>query len=283
MPCFVGDEENIRLAQYGSSNIGRMKTLYRQGLKNRYGSLMQVIAGVHFNFSMPDSFWCEWQELVGEGCCSQRFISDKYMGLIRNVYRFGWLVPYLFGASRPSATPSSRGARAACRSRRPARAPFTCPMPRLCAVRSRLHQQRPGGAQDQSRQPARLCEQPAPAINTHDPDFAKIGVKVNGEYRQLNDNVLQLENELYAPIRPKRTPQRREAVGCAGAARHRIHRAAHGGRQSLHPVRYRGGSDPLLRSFLVWCLRPSPVLSDDEVARNRRNQNKVVLEGVVPA
>ena len=48
---------------------------------------------------MPDSFWCEWQDLVGEGCCSQRFISDKYMGLIRNVYRFGWLVPYLFGAS----------------------------------------------------------------------------------------------------------------------------------------------------------------------------------------
>ena len=34
---------------------------------------------------------------------------------------------------------------------------------------------------------------------------------MNGEYRQLNDNVLQLENELYAPIRPKRTPQRREA------------------------------------------------------------------------
>ncbi|MGL5154498.1 MAG: glutamate--cysteine ligase, partial [Aeromonas veronii] len=67
MPCFVGGEESIRLAQYGSSNIGKMKTLYRQGLKNRYGSLMQVIAGVHFNFSMPDSFWSEWQDLVCEG------------------------------------------------------------------------------------------------------------------------------------------------------------------------------------------------------------------------
>mgnify|MGYP002661840439 FL=1 len=50
MPCMLDDnEENIRLAQYGSSNIGRFKTLYRHGLGVRYGRRMQTMAGVHDN------------------------------------------------------------------------------------------------------------------------------------------------------------------------------------------------------------------------------------------
>ncbi len=40
----------ITLAQFGTSNVGRFKTLYREGLKNRYGALMQTISGVHYNF-----------------------------------------------------------------------------------------------------------------------------------------------------------------------------------------------------------------------------------------
>ncbi|NMS57817.1 glutamate--cysteine ligase, partial [Vibrio parahaemolyticus] len=57
MPCYVGSEDDIQLAQYGSSNAAKMKTLYREGLKRRYGSLMQIISGVHFNFSFPETFW----------------------------------------------------------------------------------------------------------------------------------------------------------------------------------------------------------------------------------
>ena len=45
------------------------------------------------------------------------------------------------------------------------------------------------------------------ALAAQEPDFAALGVKVGQEYRQLNDHVLQLENELYAPIRPKRSPR----------------------------------------------------------------------------
>ena len=63
MPCYVGSEDDIQLAQYGTSNTGKMKTLYREGLKRRYGSLMQIISGVHFNFSFPESFW---DSLFGE-------------------------------------------------------------------------------------------------------------------------------------------------------------------------------------------------------------------------
>lgn len=98
MPCYVGNEDDITLAQYGSSNSGRMKTLYRTGLKRRYGSLMQIISGVHFNFSFPDSFW---DALYGEQSEEQRQAtkSDAYFALIRNYYRFGWLIPYFFGAS----------------------------------------------------------------------------------------------------------------------------------------------------------------------------------------
>ena len=46
------------------------------------------------------------------------------------------------------------------------------------------------------------------AIRQPSEEFAEIGVKVDGEYRQLNSNILQIENELYAPIRPKRVTKR---------------------------------------------------------------------------
>ncbi|MBT8122248.1 MAG: glutamate--cysteine ligase, partial [Gammaproteobacteria bacterium] len=53
MPCVVEDEEHIPLALYGSSNSGQMKTVYRRGLGYRYGRVMQVIAGAHYNYSFP--------------------------------------------------------------------------------------------------------------------------------------------------------------------------------------------------------------------------------------
>ncbi|MGR5456718.1 glutamate--cysteine ligase, partial [Vibrio alfacsensis] len=60
--------------------------------------LMQIISGVHFNFSFPESFW---DALFGEQDekARQDAKSEAYFGLIRNYYRFGWLIPYFFGAS----------------------------------------------------------------------------------------------------------------------------------------------------------------------------------------
>jgi len=60
MPCFIDDEAHIPIAYFGESNVGKMKRVYRIGLKNRYGSMMQAIAGVHFNFSLPETFWKLW-------------------------------------------------------------------------------------------------------------------------------------------------------------------------------------------------------------------------------
>jgi len=99
MPCVVAGETSIPIARYGSSNPGLMKTVYRRGLGQRYGRVMQVIAGVHFNYSFADAFWPLFQEIEGDSRPLQDFIDDSYFALIRNLQRFGWLVPYLFGAS----------------------------------------------------------------------------------------------------------------------------------------------------------------------------------------
>ena len=110
MPCLMTDDDGIPLAQYGNSNVGRMKTVYRNGLGYRYGRKMQTIAGVHFNYSLPGGFWPVYRELEGSDLDIDSFRSDAYMGLVRNFRRFGWIVLYLFGAS-PALCKSFMGGR----------------------------------------------------------------------------------------------------------------------------------------------------------------------------
>ena len=99
MPCPLSTDTEIPIAQYGKSNIGRLKTLYRQGLHHRYGSLMQAIAGIHFNFSMPEEFWSAYKNNCKFEGSTQDFKTKKYLHLIRNFHRFSWILLYLFGAS----------------------------------------------------------------------------------------------------------------------------------------------------------------------------------------
>lgn len=282
MPCFIGSEESIRLADYGHSNQGRMKSLYRQGLHHRYGSLMQVISGVHFNFSMPDSFWSEWQDVRKVKCHCKRFISDGYMGLIRNVYRFGWLVPYLFGASPALCSSFLQG--------RESKLPFerlgkgTLYLPWATSLRlSDL------GYTNKAQARLRISHDNLDsylmsvrrALRTRADEFAAIGVKVGDEYRQLNDHVLQLENELYAPIRPKRSPRAGERT--LSALEHRGIEYIELRTLDVNPFSPLGVEGSQLRFldlFLVWCLlKPSAPLSEAELQRIRHNQNLVVLEG----
>jgi glutamate--cysteine ligase len=55
MPCPLPAEEDIPIAYYGTSNIGQLKYVYRKGLALRYGKTMQCIAGIHYNFSLPEA------------------------------------------------------------------------------------------------------------------------------------------------------------------------------------------------------------------------------------
>ncbi|MCH9670350.1 MAG: glutamate--cysteine ligase, partial [Gammaproteobacteria bacterium] len=113
MPCVVNGDESVPIAVYGSSNSGTLRHVYRRGLALRYGRIMQVISGVHYNFSLPVAMWPVLHE--GQSATTdsslQAFISAQYMGLIRNVLRYGWLLLYLFGAS-PAVCRSFLGERA---------------------------------------------------------------------------------------------------------------------------------------------------------------------------
>ncbi len=204
MPCPLSSEAVIRIAEYGDSNIGRMKNLYRRGLHNRYGSLMQTISGIHFNFSMPDAFWAPYQKICGDQQSLQDFKTEKYLHLIRNFHRYSWLLVYLFGASP-----------AACK----------------CFVQGREHslQELDNGSlylpdatclrmgnlgyKSEAQKSLFVCYNELQtyvdclyqAMHTPYPDYEKIGTDPDGSYRQINPNLLQLENEFYSTIRPKRT------------------------------------------------------------------------------
>ena len=95
MPCELPADDEIPIADYGPSNLGRMKTVYRRGLGHRYGRAMQAIAGVHFNYSLPAEFWPEYQAhaRAAPSRCSE-FRSAELMGLVRNYRRCAWLVTY---------------------------------------------------------------------------------------------------------------------------------------------------------------------------------------------
>ncbi|WP_428775097.1 glutamate--cysteine ligase [Vibrio sp.] len=283
MPCYVADEDDIQLANYGSSNSGRMKTLYREGLKRRYGSLMQIISGVHFNFSFSESFW---DALFGEQDEQSRSDakSAAYFGLIRNYYRFGWLIPYFFGAS-PALCPSFiRGRETAL--------PFenigqTLYLPHATSLRlSDLGYT--NNAQSSLKIGFNSLDQYLDGLNsairTPSEQFAKIGVNVDGEHRQLNSNVLQIENELYAPIRPKRVAQSGEKPSQA---------LARGGVEyievrslDVNPFSAIGISDQQVRFldlFLIWCvLSDSELMDDCELTCWRDNWNRVISEGRKP-
>ena len=98
MPCMLRGEKSIFLADYGTSNLGRFKRIYRQGLALRYGKYMQTISGLHYNFSIPSTLWARYANLCGVQD-SVEFRNQSYLALIRNVRRYTWLLVYLFGTS----------------------------------------------------------------------------------------------------------------------------------------------------------------------------------------
>ncbi|MGH8369899.1 MAG: glutamate--cysteine ligase, partial [Gammaproteobacteria bacterium] len=99
MPCVLEDDAHIPIADYGSSNVGMMKHVYRRGLGYRYGRSMQTISGVHFNYSFPEALWPVFQSLHGDTGPLRGFVDNSYFAMLRNFQRASWLLLYLFGAS----------------------------------------------------------------------------------------------------------------------------------------------------------------------------------------
>ncbi len=204
MPCRLKGDSSIPIAQFGTSNVGRMKTIYRVGLGLRYGRVMQAISGVHFNYSFPPQFWAVLADVLGRHDAGQDFISEIYFALLRNYRRYGWIVHYLFGVSP-----------AVCRSFVAGRSDHgledlgrgTLYGPYATSLRMSDLGYRNKSQADVAISVNSLADYVrdlTAAISTPSPEFERLGVEVNGEWRQLNANRLQIENEYYAFIRPKR-------------------------------------------------------------------------------
>ncbi len=286
MPCMLSDDADIPVARYGSSNVGRMKTAYRCGLGNRYGRLMQTIAGIHYNFSVPSAFWAFLHHQENSMAELQAFKTRRYFDMIRNFRRYYWLLIYLFGASP-----------AVCRS----------------FVRDRAHSLVPFGSDEYSLHTPyatslrmgdlgyQSSAQEALVVNYNDldtylhtlcgaitkphPAYQAIGLKNDsGNYRQLNTGLLQIENEFYSSIRPKRTTHSGETA--LGALYHRGVEYIEVRCVDLNPYEPLGISAEqihFLDTFLLYCLlQDSPETDDNEYRHIQENQKRIVYQGRDP-
>ncbi len=284
MPCRLPADDDIPIGQYGASNVGKLKTVYRMGLARRYGRRMQTISGVHYNFSLPESAMTALQREALDERSAVTFQTDAYFGLIRNFRRHSWLPLYLFGASP-----------AVCRSfvdGRPHRllplSADTLYLPHATSLRMG-----PLGYQSDAQRSLAVSYNSLGsyagslhhALTEPYPQYDAIGViDATDGYRQLATTLLQIENEFYGTIRPKR----------------RIRR----GERPLHALTERGveyvevrsldvdpfaavGIDTVTMRFLdvllLHCLlSDSPPDTPDEIAIIAQNQYRVAERGREP-
>ena len=213
MPGRIEGDKDVPIAEYGSSNSGKLKHAYRQGLSYRYGRVMQCIAGMHYNFSFDKDFW-RFLQAFKEQEKNANLESESYFALIRNFRRSSWLLPLLFGASPAidkSFLPDGH-------SQLDETSADTLIGPNATSLRmSDL------GYSNDAQADLYVCYNEVStyiqtirnAIQTPYTEYEKIGVKVDGSYRQLNSNILQIENEYYSDIRPKRVTQSGEHPSAA--------------------------------------------------------------------
>lgn len=286
MPIGINGEESIPIARYGRSNIGRMKHVYRRGLAYRYGRTMQSIAGVHFNYSANQALWPVLWEMEGGRGALTDFVNDIYFAAIRNVHRFGWLLIYLFGCS-PAVCRSFFGEGQAppphfeVFDRDTLYRPYATSL-RMSDIGYRNDSQ--SGLDISFDSLDEYVASLTAAINQPYPPYQRIGVKVAGDYRQLNANILQIENEYYSSIRPKQE--------------------AYSGEKPTFALKRRGvrylelraldlcceepagvGLDQIrfLETFMLFCLlAESPPLATGEKAETARNGLAVACCGRTP-
>ncbi|MDP1930616.1 MAG: glutamate--cysteine ligase [Gammaproteobacteria bacterium] len=283
MPCLLERDDQIPLARYGNSNIGKLKTLYREGLGHRYGRVMQTIAGIHYNFSMPESFWAQYRDIRQSDKDLQEFQTHQYLHLIRNFHRYCWLLPYLFGASP-----------AVCKCFTQGREHDLQEFDKSTLYKPYATALRMGnlGYKSEAQKSLFVCyndldnylDSLQGALSTPYPPYQEIGLQKNGHYQQINTNLLQLENEFYGTIRPKR-------VGESGERPLTLLRER--GIQYIEvrvldlnpflPLGIDAEQIHFLDAFLLFCLlSESPVCTKDSYYEIEENLSRVVNNGREP-
>jgi len=284
MPGRLPEDSAIPVGRYGTSNVGMAKTVYRRGLGLRYGRTMQTISGIHYNFSLSEALWQWLGEQEGEGTPSQAYRTRRYFDLIRNFRRHSWLLLYLFGASPAVFEGFLQG--------RPhqleKRGKDTLLLPHATTLRM-------GGLGYQSDAQATLkvsynglapyAQTLQGALTRPYGPYEAFGLEQNGEFVQLSTSLLQIENEFYGTIRPKRSihPGERalHALGERGVEYVEVRCL------DLNPFLPLGIDAPtihFLDTFLLLCLLlPSPEDSPAEIDQLAHMHRAVVERGRDPA
>lgn len=284
MPCSINDPQQIELANFGKSNKAWMKQIYRRGLCHRYGRAMQMIAGVHYNISFPQSFWQSWQQHLGDQQDIKVFTDQQYFKMIRNFFRYSWILPYLFGASPVCANSSLIQA-----------VGYVKPLDKHSMIGPYATSLRLSdlGYQNKSQDLLNInyddlykyAHSLRSATERTYREFENIGIKdEEGRFKQLNAALLQIENEYYIPIRPKQPIESGERPTRALLRR---------GVDYLElrlldldpfcPYGIRPCTGRFMDLFMIYCLlRPDEALKKDEFQRHRHNLKKVATHGRDP-
>lgn len=283
MPCCLPDEEEIPIAWYGTSHIGMLKHVYRRGLALRYGKAMQCIAGIHYNLSVAENLWRRIKIEEAALGSAMHFQSESYVALIRNFRRYSWLLMYLFGAS-PALSKNFQRRRDFPLERFSV---DTLYLPHATSLRMSdmgyQNDTKAGLTPDYNNLDSYL-QSLVEAMNQPHLPYVELGTQQNGEWIQINTNRLQIENEYYSAIRPKRVTKV--------------------GERPLHALSKRGVQyvevrcldidpfEPLgidlktcyfLDAFLLFCaLNESPLTESDESRENTENFSLTVREGRRP-
>lgn len=254
MPCPL--PKKIDIAAYGDSFEGSMKTLYRKGLSHRYGQNMQMISGIHFNYSFSPQFWKAFGGTI----------SENYFHMCRNFLRYGWIVTYLYGAS-PTCDISFRAKGLKKMD------PTTLYHPYATSLRMSPHGYY-----------SRIQRQFAVSYNSPNEYIASLRYGIQTpckEYshikEQLNENILQLQNEHYARIRPKPTMDTIEKEGVKYLEIRSIDL------DPFEPLGIGKCQYNFIQLFLLYCLaKESPLLTKKEQDLLCTNQSEVSLHGRAP-
>jgi len=283
MPCPLPEEKDIEIAWYGQSHIGMIKHVYRRGLALRYGKSMQCIAGIHYNYSLSEDIWKVLQQAENTPGDAMHVQSENYIAMIRNFKRYSWLLMYLFGAS-PALTTSFLRARP---HQLETLSADTLYLPYATSLRmSDLGYQ--NNAQDGLVPPynnlMQYMRSLSIAVRKPYPAYEKIGTKIDGEWVQINTNVLQIENEFYATIRPKRvirSGERPIEALCARGVQYVEVRCMDV--NPFDPLGINLETSRFLDAFLLFCaMDVSPLTNDVEGLENTTNFALAVKEGRRP-
>jgi len=282
MPPYVISESEIPIASYGSSNLALFKTSYRNGLSYRYGRVMQAIAGIHFNYSLPDKIWCS-SLFANEQIDSKELRAKMYFRTLRNLHRMNWLILYFFGAS-PIASENfltSKQTKLKKLGSHSYYLPYATSLRMSDLGYQNIHQSNLSISLNSLEEYAFDLKL---ATETNCEDYQKIFKETIVDYPQINSNILQIEDEYYAIARPKSSSvsnQRLTTQFNDGGVDYIELRSL-----DINPFQ-RIGIDldtvHFLEMFLIYCtLKSSPPIYSLEIEEIRQNDLLVATRGREP-